>query len=190
MARIDGHTLFRYGAVLAFVLCYATILLGGNVMASNSGLGCSSWPSCNGTFFPALTGAQGVEWAHRLAAGTLSIAVFSLAAIAYRAERSRPILQRMSYLAAGLVVTEAGLGGLVVDSRLVVGLVLLHFLIATVLFGLLLLLAAVSNLREIPKRWLDWAERAADGREPEPSGTDAPFGAPGPSVPGPSEHPL
>ena len=185
MGRVDGHTVFRYGVLTAFLLCYATILLGGNVMASDSGLGCPDWPTCHGTLLPALTGAQGVEYLHRIAAGTLGLAVFLLVPIAWRSERARPILQRMTYLAAGLVLTEALLGGVVVESDLFIDLVLLHFFIATALFGLLLLLSALANLREIPKRWVDWAERAADGRPDPDAGPAEPFGAPTPPAPGP-----
>jgi|SRR5579871_4519929 len=183
----DGHTVFRYGVLLAFVLCYTTILLGGNVMASDSGLGCPDWPTCHGTFLPSLHGAQGVEYLHRIAAGTLGLCVFLLVPIAWRSERGRPILQRMTYLAAGLVLTEALLGGLVVDSSLLLDLVLLHFFLATALFGLLLLLAALANLREIPRRWVAWAERAADGL-PAPDGpSDDGSGASSPTVPSPTD---
>jgi heme A synthase len=72
------------------------------------------------------------------------------------------VLRGLSICAALLVAAQAFLGGLVVETDLVVGIVLLHFLLATILFGLLLLLAFLANLREIPKRWAAWAERAAD----------------------------
>ncbi len=174
---MNGHTLFRYTALGAFFLTYVTILLGGNVMASGSGLGCSTWPSCNGSFLPPLVGASGIEWSHRLAAGFLSIAVFFLAAVAYRYEAARPVLRRLSYSAAVLVVAQALLGGLVVESDLAVGIVLLHFFLATVLFGLLLLLAALANLRDVPRRWLDWAWRASDDA-PQPAAPEYPAGVP------------
>lgn len=180
----DGHDLFRYGTIVAFVLCYCTIILGGNVIASGSGLGCPDWPTCHGTFTPSLAGPQGVEYLHRIAAGLLSICIFALVPIAYRSERDRPILQRMTYLAAGLVLVEALLGGLVVEDALRIPLVLAHFFLATALFALLLLLAALANLRQIPRRWLVWAERAADGSsEPAERSPDA-EAAPAPSVPG------
>ncbi|EQD45704.1 Cytochrome oxidase assembly protein, partial [mine drainage metagenome] len=87
-----GHDWFRYSVVVALILTYVTILLGGNVAASNSGLACPNWPTCftNGSWFPALTGGVVVEWSHRLSAFLLglSVAIFTLLALAY--ERSRP----------------------------------------------------------------------------------------------------
>jgi cytochrome c oxidase assembly protein subunit 15 len=184
MLRIDGHTVFRYGTVVAFLLCYVTVLLGGNVMASDSGLACPEWPTCHGTFLPSLSGPSGIEYGHRLAAGVLGLAIFLLAALAFGYERSRPILQRMAYWASGLVLAQALLGGVVVDSKLAIDIVLLHFFLATVLFGLLLILAALANLRDVPKRWADWAWRATDGIPEPPPDPSAGFGAPAPAAPG------
>jgi cytochrome c oxidase assembly protein subunit 15 len=150
-------------------------------MASDSGLACPDWPTCHGSYLPALNGPTGIEYLHRIAAGLLGLSVFVLAAAAIRFERNRPVLQRMAYGAVGLVVAQALLGGVVVETRLVVGLVLLHLLLATVLFGLLLLLAAVANLREIPKRWIDWAWRATDGSPRPGDAPPEPFDRPVPS---------
>jgi heme A synthase len=177
---VDGHTIFRYGTIVAFLLCYATILLGGNVMASDSGLACPDWPTCHGTFLPSLSGGSGIEYGHRI----LGLSIFLLAAVAFRYERPRPILQRMAYWASALVVAQALLGGVVVDSGLAIDLVLVHFFLATVLFGLLLILTAIANLRDIPKRWVDWAWRATDGLPEPPTDRSEGFGTPTPSPTG------
>jgi len=184
---MNGHAVFRWAAVVAFALCYVTILLGGNVMASDSGLACPDWPTCHGTFLPALQGPTGVEYAHRLAAGLLGLSIVGLAIAAFRYEQRRPILQRLSYAALGLAVAQALLGGWVVDSNLIVAVVLLHFFLATLLFGLLLVLLGLANLREVPRRWLDWAWRATDERaRPRADSPDSSLPAPDPApgVPG------
>jgi len=176
-----GHDLFRYAAIFACVLCYTTILLGGNVMASDSGLACPDWPSCfgNGNFLPAFQGGVALEWSHRVSAFFLSsaILVLALAGIAY--ERQRKVLLRLGLGALGLVVTEALLGGVVIESQLSPTIVLAHLAIATALFGLLLVLVLLSNLRELPRRWIDWARRAVDESAPVPSA----------SASGPTDHP-
>ncbi|MGI0133118.1 MAG: COX15/CtaA family protein [Thermoplasmata archaeon] len=159
-----GHDLFRYVVVGALLFCYATILLGGNVMASDAGLACPDWPSCHGTFAPPLTGGTGIEWSHRLAAFGLSVVILGLTVLAFAFERRRPVLLRLSVGALVTVVVQALLGGLVVESDLVVGVVLLHLALATVLFAVLIVLALVANLKEIPPRWTDWARRASDER--------------------------
>ena len=172
-----GHDLFRYAAIFASVLCYTTILLGGNVMASDSGLACPDWPSCfgNGNFLPAFQGGVALEWSHRVSAFFLSVSILLLAVFGIAYERQRKVLLRFALLALGLVVTEALLGGLVVEEQLVPDLVLTHLAIATALFGVLLILVLLSNLREMPRRWIEWARRAADESAPRPDGASAPF---------------
>ena len=174
-----GHDLFRYAAVVACILCYTTILLGGNVMASDSGLACPDWPSCfgNGNFLPALQGGVALEWSHRVSAFFLSTSILVLALLGAAYERQRRALMGIGFVALGLVITEALLGALVVESQLVVTFVLIHLAVATALFGLLLVLVLLSNLRELPRRWVEWARRASDEAAPRPTaaGSDRAF---------------
>ncbi len=159
-----GHDLFRGVAILALLLCYATILLGGNVAASDSGLACPDWPSCHGTFFPPLSGGVAIEWSHRLAAFVLSLSIAALTALGVAAERNRPVLLRLAVGSFGLVVAQALLGGLVVESTLSTAVVIFHLGLATALFGVLLVLAFLANFRQIPRRWQVWAEKATEER--------------------------
>ena len=170
-----GHDLFRYAAVVACVLCYSTILLGGNVMASDSGLACPDWPSCfgNGNYLPAFQGGVALEWSHRVMAFFLSSACLVLALLGIAYERQRKVLLTIALGALGLVVTEALLGGLIIVSQLSPTLVLVHLAIATALFGLLLILVLLSNLRELPRRWIEWARRATDESAPAPGSAHA-----------------
>jgi heme a synthase len=173
-----GHDLFRYAALAGCLLCYTTILLGGNVMASGSGLACPDWPSCfgNGNFLPSVQGGVALEWSHRVAAFFLSVSILVLGLLGVVYERSRPVLMRLALFALALVVTEALLGGFVVENALVVSLVLLHLAVATALFGVLLVLVILSNLRELPRRWREWIRRAADVA-PDSEGSVATFSA-------------
>lgn len=156
-----GHDLFRVLAVVALVACYVTILIGGNVMASDSGLACPDWPTCHGSLTPPIIGPTAVEWSHRLSAVVLSVLVLALFVAALLFERSRPVLRRLGALALATVVGQALLGGLVVESGLSVAVVLSHLALATALFAILLVIALIANLRELPRRWIDWAWDAA-----------------------------
>lgn len=174
-----GHDLFRTSAIVAAVLCYTTILIGGTVMASDSGLGCPTWPSCypNSGLWPSVHGAAAVEWSHRVAAFALASSVLVMTLLGVAFERHRPILLKFAGASLALVVIEALLGGWVVRSDLLIALVLVHLAIATALFGLLLVLALLSNLRGLPQRWLEWARRASEelpGSRSEPSGAPTP----------------
>jgi heme A synthase len=169
-----GHTVFRALAIAAFLACYVTILVGGNVIASGSGLGCPNWPTCqNGGLIPPLHGPAAIEFSHRAAAFVLSVLVLAMAVTGYLVERARPALTRLTYSALAAVVLEAILGGVVVESGLVVTIVLVHFAIATVLFALLLLIAILANARELPPRWKRWARRAMGEESPEAPPTAA-----------------
>ena len=185
-----GHDLFRIAAVVACLLCYTTILLGGNVMASDNGLACPDWPSCfgNGNFFPAFQGGVALEWGHRIGAFFLALGILVLALLGVVYERQRKALLRMALGALALVVGEALLGGLVVESELRTPFVLVHLGIATALFGLLLVLAFLANLRELPRRWIEWARRAADESPTPVDAAPAPF-APSPARESPGARP-
>ncbi len=167
-----GRDIFRWSAVASFFACYATMMLGGEVLASGSGLGCASWPSCNGSFTPPFVGAAAIEWSHRLGAFTLSVFVTVLFVSALLFERRRPTMIRLASLAFSSVLLEALLGGVVVESRLAVWLVVLHFAVATALLGFLGLIVLLGNLPHFPKRWVEWATRAS---------TDLPAGPPRPA---------
>jgi heme A synthase len=171
-----GRDLFRWSAIASFLACYATMMLGGEVLATGSGLGCATWPSCNGSFMPPFVGAAAIEWSHRLGAATLSVFVTILFLTALLFERRRPTLIRLASFAFSAVLLEALLGGVVVESRLMVWLVVLHFAVATALLGFLGLIVLLGNLPQLPQRWLDWARNAS---------TDLP--QPGPSRPAPAQ---
>jgi heme a synthase len=178
------HRLFGLLAALAFAACYVTILLGGNVMASDSGLACPSWPTCFGTqLLPPDHGAAGIESAHRLGALVLSLFVLAVTVGAILWERRRPVVLRLSIASGAAVIVQALLGALVVESGLAVGVVLLHFALATVLFLLLLVLALIANLRYLPRRWRQWAIEASVDAPVDPYSTAS--GAPAPALPGP-----
>jgi cytochrome c oxidase assembly protein subunit 15 len=176
------RTLFRGLTLASFLACYVTIIVGGTVIASGSGLGCPSWPLCGSELWPAsFSGAAAVEFSHRLAAFILAVLVAATALAAFLTERPRPALQRLAYSSLAVVVLEAVLGGVVVDSSLTVAIVLVHFAIATVLFALLLLLAALANLPALPKRWMEWA-RYAVREHPIANGGEGSPGAPAPTT--------
>ncbi len=164
MTSSKGRDLFRWSAIASFIACYATMMLGGEVLASGAGLGCASWPSCNGSFAPPLVGAAAVEWSHRLGAASLSVFVTVLFVSALLFERKRPTLIRLSSFAFSAVLIEALLGGVVVETGLIVWLVVLHFAIATALLGFLAMIVVLGNMPQLPKRWLDWAREASTDR--------------------------
>jgi cytochrome c oxidase assembly protein subunit 15 len=185
-----GHDLFRYTAIAAVLFCYVTIMLGGNVMASDSGLACPDWPTCHGSLAPPIGGGTGIEWSHRVSAFLLAVVITVLAVFAVAFERTRPVALRLSLASLATVVAQALLGGLVVESDLTVVIVLLHLALATALFGLLLVLAFLANLREVPRRFVEWARRAAEEESGSVLATSSGPTGPVPATPNPSPRPA
>jgi heme a synthase len=181
---MDGHRAFRYTSILAFGMTYVTMLFGGNVIASGSGLACPDWPTCDGSLLGPLAGPAGIEWSHRLAALALGLVVLALGLLAVWFEARRPLLRTLALSALALTVLLAILGGLLIESQLSIAVLLLHFGLATVLFGILLVLAVLANVREIPRRWVEIAWRASEARAPP---VEAPAIPPAPAsrAPGP-----
>ena len=151
-----GHLVYRILTVVTAAWTYGTILLGANVMATDSGLDCPSWPTCDGSSITPLSFQGGVvlEFSHRLAAFSLSLLILALFVVAVLYERRRPALIRVSALAFLMVVAQALLGGAIIVTQEQNLIVVAHLGLATLLFGLLAVLAMLVNLPYFPRGWL------------------------------------
>lgn len=94
-------------AVLAAVLAFALVLLGSTVRVTESGMGCRSWPLCNGQIgvtgpLPAV-----LEESHRYLAALVSLAVAAVAALAWRHRRASARHARAARLALASTVVVA-----------------------------------------------------------------------------------
>ncbi len=123
--------LFRPLVALCGAVALATIMVGGYVTSSFSGLGCGEhWFVflCNGDVVPdSAARATTVEWTHRLSAMTLGMT--GLVTLYYTARFRREIPdvpRRAVYVAASLFASQAALGALVVFTALEAALVAVH----------------------------------------------------------------
>src|SRR5215831_6480745 len=146
-------------AVATAVATYLLILIGGLVHGTGSSLACPDWPTCYGTFMPKMEGGVLVEHSHRLAAGTVVILTLALAGLltAARDPALRP-LRPFGWLAVGLVIVQALLGGITVKLRLPTPISTAHTG-TSLLFFLTVLYVAVRS-RPVP---------AATGPTPPPT---------------------
>jgi cytochrome c oxidase assembly protein subunit 15 len=139
----------RWGTMAALVVSILLVLGGGVVRVTGSGLGCPTWPSCEGSSIapiPAL-GIHGViEFANRLLTTVLVVAV-GWAIVAARLQKQRDrMLTRLAWSMFWLVVLNAVAGGITVLVKLNPWVVALHFLLA---MGLL----AAATLTWHRARW-------------------------------------
>jgi cytochrome c oxidase assembly protein subunit 15 len=146
---------YRRITLLALLALMAIIVTGAAVRLTDSGLGCTSWPTCDKTtVVPRWEYHQMIEGVNRFFTGVVSAAI-ALAVLA--SLRRRPRRSDLTWLSLGLVAGVVGqilLGGLTVIFHLWPPLVMGHFLLSLALVTCALVLHERAR----------WAERPLDDR--------------------------
>ena len=127
----------RWGAWALAAYTYFVVYLGAYVNHTGASLACTDWPLCNGEVYPGFVGPVGIHFAHRLAAGLLSLGVAALFAWCWRRRAARPDLALASGAALALVALQGLSGAAVVFSRLSLYSALAHGALVTLFFGAL-----------------------------------------------------
>jgi heme a synthase len=140
--RTNGFTVtprqYEITAYIALGALTLIVLTGAAVRLTGSGLGCPTWPKCNGNVYPPLNSHAVIEFSNRLITFPVSIAAGAAWLLALR---RRPYRRDLVWLGALLplgVVGQAVLGGFTVRGALDYGWVMGHFALS-----MLILLAAV-----------------------------------------------
>jgi len=123
----------RWATMAALVVAILVVLGGGVVRVTGSGLGCPTWPTCEGSSIAPIPelGIHGViEFANRLVTVLLIVAVgWAIVAARLQAQRDR-MLTRLAWSMFWLVVANAVAGGITVLVGLNPWVVALHFVLA------------------------------------------------------------
>ncbi|MEB3779238.1 MAG: COX15/CtaA family protein [Desulfurococcales archaeon] len=123
----------RASAIIASILLYSTIVIGGFVKALDAGLACGTdWPTCNGYVIPpGLFSDRSVllEYMHRLVGGLASI--FIVIAFIYSMLYGRRQDKLLASATVLLIVVQVLLGMAVIKSYLDELIVALHLSFAT-----------------------------------------------------------
>jgi heme a synthase len=98
---------------VTLLLTYGLVVLGSTVRVTESGMGCASWPLCNGHI--GFTGGYHalLEQSHRYLAATVTVSVCATAWAAWRSTGHRAALAP-GLVAAGCVLFQAGFGAVTV----------------------------------------------------------------------------
>ncbi|MGH9245554.1 MAG: COX15/CtaA family protein [Acidimicrobiales bacterium] len=151
-----GPAAYRRITLVALVLLVAIIVTGAAVRLTDSGLGCTDWPTCDGTtIVPRAEYHQLIEGVNRLFTGLVSAAI-ALAVLG--SLRRTPRRADLTVLALGLV---AGVIGQIVLGGLTV---LFHLWPPLVMGHLVLSLTLVTCAMVLHQR-AAWPETAAADRE-------------------------
>jgi cytochrome c oxidase assembly protein subunit 15 len=147
---------YRRFTLAALVALVAIIVTGAAVRLTDSGLGCTNWPTCEETtVVPRWEYHQMIEGLNRFFTGVVSAAI-ALAVLG--STRRTPRRSDLTWLSLGLVAGVLGqivLGGLTVLFHLWPPLVMGHFLLSLALVTCALVLHERAG----------WAERPAEGRD-------------------------
>jgi heme A synthase len=131
---------FRF-AVATAVATFLLLLVGGTVNPTGSSLACPDWPTCYGSFFPAMKDGVEYEHTHRLAGTAVGLMSIALAWMLWRIKPADKTLRRLGLAALALVVLQGVLGGVTVLLRLPTAISATHLALSMIVLGLFVYLA-------------------------------------------------
>ncbi|EXX87743.1 cytochrome Caa3 oxidase [Paenibacillus darwinianus] len=139
--RFTVPTSFHPRIMLTLVYSIVVIYLGAYIRHTDSGGGCLGWPLCNGEVIPAMDGATGIVFVHRVAAAIMLLLVIGMNLHIRRGGRAAQGIARSGLWALVLVVTQIASGALLTatfgNENVYIFANLLHNLIVSFFFGIL-----------------------------------------------------
>ena len=146
---MNRRRVFQVVIVLATVMAYLTIVVGGDLTASENGLACGeSWPFCPGGVIPDLSQPGVViEFTHRVVAFATSLLILATLILAFLWYRREPQIFFLSVVTFLLLAAQVVLGMATVQSKLDAAVVTAHLALGTATFAVALVLAVISLMR-------------------------------------------
>jgi heme A synthase len=139
-------TTVRRIAIFTTAATYLLVAIGGMVRATGSGLGCGDdWPRCHGRLIPLADYHTVIEFSHRLTAFVVVVATIVLAVAARRLVPHRRDITLPAALTVPLVLSQAVLGAIVVNTDLDAEGVVAHLFVAMSLLALLIVVTARTH---------------------------------------------
>jgi protoheme IX farnesyltransferase len=117
---------FRWLALVAAVMTFLLIVVGGIVRVTGSGLGCPDWPLCYGQIIPPLQFASLIEYSHRLTASLTSPLIVATTIVAWIRYRHAKWIFWPSVISLVLLLIQVLLGGITVVMELPPTIVAVH----------------------------------------------------------------
>lgn len=141
---------FQVVVILATLMAYLTIVVGGDLTASESGMACgSSWPFCPGGVIPPNLDNPRVarEFTHRVVAFATSLLILTTLVLAFLWYRRDSRIFFLSVVTFLLLAAQVILGMVTVQSNLDPLVVTAHLALGTATFAVALVLAVVAFMR-------------------------------------------
>ncbi|MHB8188851.1 MAG: COX15/CtaA family protein [Ferrimicrobium sp.] len=107
-------TILQRVATLTVVATYILIVLGSTVRVTHSGMGCRSWPLCNGHLAPLSNFHSAMEQYHRYLATIVTVLVFYTGVLAWRHARHLRRVLVPALISCGVILAQVALGAITV----------------------------------------------------------------------------
>jgi heme a synthase len=134
LLRLSNSILLRRLALASMIANVGIVATGGAVRLTGSGLGCPTWPKCDGSSY-VTTAAMGYHGEIEFTNRTLTFVVGVLAALCVVVALAQPVRDRgqvrWSVLVLASIPAQAVLGGITVLTKLNPWVVACHFLLST-----------------------------------------------------------
>ncbi len=138
-ATKDRDSLERKLRVLALTTLIATyllIVLGSTVRVTESGMGCNGWPLCSGQIGPIDQYHPLLEQSHRYLATIVTILIFAIAVITWRAGARAYYLRGLSVAGVAVIAVQIILGAITVFTNNAPVTVALHLIVGLIFLAI------------------------------------------------------
>ncbi|HSR30112.1 MAG TPA: COX15/CtaA family protein, partial [Anaerolineae bacterium] len=138
---------YRDLLLVASILTYSLVTLGGVVCVTNASRGCPDWPGCYGQLVPPMRLDSILEYAHRVLAALTSLLIVVSAITGWRTYRSIRWVSWPPVIAVAFLVAVIVLGAMVVLRGLAPGLAALDLGSALLVLALMVSATVVAFAR-------------------------------------------
>jgi cytochrome c oxidase assembly protein subunit 15 len=139
--HLSVNRAMKWNFILLGIFSYVLIYSGAFVRHTESSLGCTDFPLCNGHLFPEpLISKAGVQYLHRVLALILLLWLIGTLIVSFRRYHDQPQLYNILILSLIFVSLQAVSGVFIIVTKMNLLFLLLHALFVTGYFGLLTVL--------------------------------------------------
>ncbi|GGL44969.1 COX15/CtaA family protein [Sporolactobacillus putidus] len=135
------HRGMRWNFILLSVYSYILIYSGAFVRHTESTLGCTDFPLCNGRLFPEpLVSKAGIQYLHRVLAFIILVWLIITLIVCLKRYKNIPSLSIVLFISLIFIFLQSVSGIIIIKSNMALYSLILHALFVTCFFGLLMIL--------------------------------------------------